>query len=113
MDINNAATGVANNAISNMNNVDTGAIDLAIEYMEENFTKPLIHTGENILDSYESVGQALKSETITRSIQAQRYRISNLKANLESIFAKARGNMEDSNAEIKKEQAIIDDEITE
>lgn len=97
--------------MDNMNNVSATAIDKAIEYIQKDFTEPLIRTGENILDNYEKVSGALQSESITRSIRAQRFRIDELKRDLEAIFTKARQSAEESNDTIKKNQANIDDSM--
>ena len=113
MDMDKVATGVGESVVESMNNVDTNSIDFGIKYIRYNFTEPLVKTGEEILHSYERVGEALKSETVTRSIQAQRVRINNLNAELESIFNKASERIEESNTEIKKDQTMIDDDVTE
>ena len=113
MDMDKVATGVGKTVVESMNNVDTNSIDLGIEYIRENFTEPLVKTGEDIRNIYHVVASVLQSETITRSIRSQRYRIDHLRSDLESIFNKAREGIEKSNTEIKKDQAIIDDDLAE
>ena len=94
-----------------MYNVSTSAIDDAIEYIQEDFIQPLIKVGENIVGEYEKANESLQSESITRSIRAQRFRIGELKRDLEAIFTKARQSAEESNDTIKKNQANIDDSM--
>lgn len=95
------------------NNVSAKAIDDAINYIKEEFTSPLVQTGRDILDSYEKVGEALQNEEITQAIENQRNRVDNLSADLEDIFNTARQSAEDSNAEIKENQANINNEIVD
>lgn len=96
-----------------MSTVNTEKIDAAIEYMKNSFTEPLIKTGEDILRDYKDIATdgSLESEEITPLLQEQQDRINTFKADLESIFNKARGNIEDSNAEIKSDQAAINNEM--
>lgn len=96
-----------------MSTVNTEKIDAAIEYMKNSFTEPLIKTGEDILQDYNNIATdgSLESAEITPLLQEQQDRINTFKADLESIFNKARGNIEDSNAEIKSDQAAINNEM--
>lgn len=96
-----------------MNTVDTESIDYTVDYIKESWTEPLFRIGENIIQSYKDIERdGIKNDEITKSILDQQQKINEMRTQLDNIFKHARGNMEDSNAEIKKEQAAINDEMT-
>ncbi len=96
----------------NGNNVSVEKIQQGIDYLENQFMRPLEQVGEQLLDNYKEFNNALQSEAINRSIQEQQSKLDELRSELEKICAKAKGDMEESSSTVKQNQANIDDVLS-
>lgn len=92
-------------------NVSVEKIQEGIDYLQESFMKPLVSTGQNIIDDYEMLNKYLHSEKIDVLIKEQKDKLDEIKRELETICNKAKGQMEDSSKRIKQNVANIDSNL--
>lgn len=92
-----------------MNNVSVEKIQEGIDYLQDEFMRPLTAVGEELIEDYKVLNQSLQSEVINRLIVEQQNKLDSLKEELANICAKAKGEMEDSRTVISQNVSEIDD----
>ena len=92
-----------------MNNVSVEKIQEGIDYLQDEFMRPLTAVGEELIEDYKVLNQSLQSEVINRLIVEQQNKLDSLKEELANICAKAKGEMEDSRSVISQNVSEIDD----
>ena len=77
-------------------NVSVEKIKQGIQYLEEEFTNPLIKVGTQLIDQYKDLNTVLRSETIDNIIKEQQNKLDELQAELKRISEKAQSAMDDA-----------------
>ena len=91
-----------------MNNVSVEKIQEGIDYLQDQFMKPLVNVGEQLLEDYKSLNSVLKSSTIDELIVEQQNKLDSINDELNKICAKAKGEMEDSRTVISQNISDMD-----
>ena len=92
-------------------NVSVEKIQVGIDYLENEFMRPLVLVGEELIEEYRALNQSLQSESINNLIREQQSKLDSLKNDLKAICDKAKGEMEDSSKVIEQNQANIDESL--
>ena len=92
-------------------NVSVVKIKEGIEYLESEFTNPLIKVGTELIDQYKDLNSVLRSETIDNIIKEQQNKLDELQAELKRISEKAQSTMDDSSRVIGENQSNIDETL--
>ena len=92
-------------------NVSVEKIKQGIQYLEEEFTNPLIKVGTQLIDQYKDLNTVLRSETIDNIIKEQQNKLDELQAELKRISEKAQSAMDDSSRVIGENQSNIDETL--
>lgn len=93
-------------------NVSVEKIKQGIEYLESEFTNPLVKVGTDLIDQYKDLNNVLQSETINKLIAEQQTKLDDLQAELKRISEKAQSAMDDSSRTIAEQQTNIDDTLS-
>lgn len=93
-------------------NVSVEKIKQGIEYLESEFTNPLIKVGTELIDQYKDLNSVLRSETIDNIIKEQQNKLDELQAELKRISEKAQSAMDDSSRVIGENQNNIDETLS-
>jgi len=93
-------------------NVSVEKIKQGIEYLESEFTNPLIKVGANLIDQYKDLNTVLRSETIDNLIKEQQNKLDELQSELKRISEKAQSAMDDSSRVIGENQNNIDETLS-
>ena len=91
-----------------MNNVSVEKIQEGIDYLQDQFMKPLVNVGEQLLEDYKSLNSVLKSPTIDELIVEQQNKLDSINEELNKICAKAKCEMEDSRTVISQNISDMD-----
>lgn len=92
-------------------NVSVEKIKQGIEYLETEFTNPLVKVGTDLIDQYKDLNSVLRSETIDNIIKEQQNKLDELQAELKRISEKAQSTMDDSSRVIGENQSNIDETL--
>ena len=92
-------------------NVSVEKIKQGIEYLESEFTNPLVKVGTELINQYKDLNSVLKSETIDNLIKEQQNKLDELQAELKRISEKAQSAMDDSSRVVAENQTNIDDTL--
>ena len=92
-------------------NVSVEKIRQGIQYLEDEFTNPLMKVGAQLIEQYKDLNAVLNSETIKNLIEEQQNKLDELQSELESISKKAQSAMDDSSRVVKENQANIDETL--
>ena len=92
-------------------NVSVEKIKQGIQYIEEEFTNPLVKVGTQLIDQYKDLNAVLRSETIDNIIKEQQNKLDELQAELKRISEKAQSAMDDSSRVIGENQSNIDETL--
>ena len=92
-------------------NVSVEKIKQGIEYLETEFTNPLVKVGTDLIDQYKDLNSVLRSETIDNIIKEQQSKLDELQAELKRISEKAQSTMDDSSRVIGENQSNIDETL--
>lgn len=98
---------------NNGSNVSLKAINDAIEYIKNQFTQPLIDTGERLKDCYERVENSFSGVDVSDLIEEQKKKLEVLEKDLEDIFTKARLDFEQSADIIESTGSNVIDGLSE
>lgn len=93
-------------------NVSVEKIKQGIEYLESEFTNPLIKVGTQLIDQYKDLNTVLNSETINNLIKEQQQKLDELQSELKRISEKAQSAMDDSSRVIGENQNNIDETLS-
>lgn len=93
-------------------NVSVEKIKEGIEYLETEFTNPLIKVGNQLIDQYKDLNAVLNSETINNLIKEQQSKLDDLQNELKRISEKAQSAMDDSSRVIGESQSNIDETLS-
>ena len=93
-------------------NVSVVKIKEGIEYLESEFTNPLIKVGTELIDQYKDLNSVLRSETIDNIIKEQQAKLDELQNELKRISEKAQSTMDDSSRVIGENQNNIDETLS-
>lgn len=93
-------------------NVSVEKIKQGIEYLESEFTNPLIKVGTDLIDQYKDLNTVLRSETIDNLIKEQQNKLDELQNELKRISEKAQSAMDDSSRVIGENQNNIDETLS-
>ena len=97
----------------NDKNVSVKNIQEGIDYLQDQFMKPLVLVGETLIDEYRILNQSLVNQDIDRLIQEQQQKLDRLKNDLNAICEKAKTQMGESSEVVSHEQAGIDNTLSE
>lgn len=92
-------------------NVSVEKIQQGIEYLESEFTEPLIKVGTQLIDQYKDLNAVLDSDTIRNLIEDQQNKLDEIQSELKAISKKAQSAMDDSSRVVKENQANIDETL--
>ena len=92
-------------------NVSVEKIRQGIQYLEDEFTNPLMKVGAQLIEQYKDLNAVLNSDTIKNLIEEQQNKLDELQSELESISKKAQSAMDDSSRVVKENQANIDETL--
>lgn len=97
----------------NDKNVSVKNIQEGIDYLQDQFAKPLVLVGETLIDEYRILNQSLINQDIDRLIQDQQNRLDKFKNDLNAICERAKNQMGESSDIVSHEQAEIDNTLSE
>ena len=97
----------------NDKNVSVKNIQEGIDYLQDQFMKPLVLVGETLIDEYRILNQSLVNQDIDRLIQEQQNKLDNLKNDLNAICERAKTQMGESSEVVSAEQSGIDNTLSE
>lgn len=92
-------------------NVSVTSIQDGITYLEDQFMKPLVKVGQDLIDEYTIANKSLKSDAIDKLIKEQQNKLDEIQRQLTDICNRAKSSMDDSSKVIAQNQDAIDETL--